>query len=181
MTEIWKNVENYKGIYQISSKGRVKSLRRKRKPYGYLAERILKNRPQSTGYNAVHLCKDGLVSNVNVHRLVAEAFIYNSDNKVCVNHKDGIKINNKVGNLEWCSYSENMKHAYNKLGRPRIELKGELNGRALLTNKKVHEIRTLLKETKFSQQKIAKMYKISQPVVSCIKLNKLWRDVNLNA
>ena len=64
------------------------------------------------GYMKVDLYKDGVRSTQRVHRLVAEAYIPNPENKPDVNHKDGNKLNNDASNLEWCTKSENMRHAY---------------------------------------------------------------------
>lgn len=66
------------------------------------------------GYVYIFLMKDNKSKNFRLHRLVAEAFIPNPENKLQVNHKDGNKLNNNINNLEWCNQSENEKHAYNK-------------------------------------------------------------------
>ena len=106
LQEIWKNILNYEGLYQISSHGRVKSLQKKT---GFLIrkEHILKPRVKDNGYLIVSLFKDKQMSNKYVHRLVAEAFIPNPSNYPCINHKDYNKTNNNVDNIEWCSYSQN--------------------------------------------------------------------------
>lgn len=115
LIEVWKDVENYEGHYQISSFGRVKSMARLRQTrggsYAPLRERILKQKINKHGYKCIHLHKESKVSWPSVHRLVAKAFISNSQNKPTVNHKDCDKTNNKVSNLEWSSHSEQMIHA----------------------------------------------------------------------
>ena len=105
MNEVWKDIPGYEGIYEISNLGNVKSHFGKE-------ERILVTNPCSSGYLKVVLCRDKHHKNVMIHRLVAEAFISNPYNERTVNHKDGNKKNNAVTNLEWCSYSNNQKHAY---------------------------------------------------------------------
>lgn len=113
MEEIWKDIEGYKGLYQISNTGNVKSLERKihgKKCHRKLKETILKPIKTNRGYLRVKLCKENKVSKVRVHRLVAEAFIKKPELEV--NHIDGNKENNSVENLEWVTPRENKKHAW---------------------------------------------------------------------
>lgn len=100
MSEYWANIEGYDD-YQVSNKGRVRS-------YKNGKETILKGWIQNTGYLTVSLNN----KKYSVHRLVANAFIHRLKNKEIINHKDGNKLNNCVENLEWCSYQENSKHAW---------------------------------------------------------------------
>ncbi len=114
--EIWKNISDYEGLYQISNFGRVKSLPRTRIGNGtpYLTKtKILKNSIGAKGgYYRVHLCKENTKNKMfYVHRLVATAFIPRIKGKDFVNHKNGIKTDNFVGNLEWTTQEENLKHA----------------------------------------------------------------------
>lgn len=93
--EIWKNIKNYEGIYQISNLGKIKN-----------KEKILKQYVKK-GYYTIGLRKNGLRKFYQVHRLVAQAFIENKDNLPQVNHIDENKLNNNVDNLEWCTVSYN--------------------------------------------------------------------------
>ena len=106
-TEIWKDIKGYEDRYQVSNLGRVKSLPHERTtPTGgaYLTKpRILKPSSNGKGYMRLTLRKDNKEVSKYVHRLVAEAFIPNLDNLPEVNHKDEVKNNNKVNNLEWCT------------------------------------------------------------------------------
>ena len=99
MNEIWKSVVGYEGIYEVSTLGRIRR-----------DGRILKGNINSHGYISVGLCKHGKRKNVNVHRLVAQTFIPNPENKPWIDHKDTNRINNAVYNLKWCTYSENSRN-----------------------------------------------------------------------
>lgn len=119
MEEIWKDIKGYEGLYQISNFGNIKSLvgwngNKYIKKY-YKREKILKKSFSTTGYLKIGLKKDGKFKNYKVHRLVAEAFIPNPCNYPIINHINGNKIDNRIENLEWCTYSYNTKEAY-KLG-----------------------------------------------------------------
>lgn len=123
--EIWNPVKGYEGLYEVSSFGRVRSLTRKYEVYSEikgvhtrtLYGRVLKPCLQNSGYQTVWLRKEGGTKACTVHRLVAMAFVDNPLQLAYVNHKDGNKQNNCLDNLEWCSSSENLIHAYNKLDR----------------------------------------------------------------
>ena len=113
--EVWKNIKGYEGLYQVSNKGRVKSLERtiidKTGRKRLRKELILKPKTERNGYLRVNLCNGcGKVKRFYVHRLVCEAFHGNPKNKPCVNHIDENKANNTVSNLEWCTYEENNKY-----------------------------------------------------------------------
>jgi hypothetical protein len=105
MIEQWEAIQDYPD-YMISSLGSVKSFRR------YADGRIMKSTKHDKGYRCVRITNEDGVKNNYIHRLVATAFIDNPLNKITVNHKNGIKDDNSVGNLEWNTYSENNKHSY---------------------------------------------------------------------
>ena len=97
MEELWKDVVGYEGLYQVSNLGRVKRI----KTQHILSPAI------SYGYHRVNLSKKGKCKMFQVHRLVAFAFIPNPENYPCINHKDEVKNNNHVENLEWCTQKYN--------------------------------------------------------------------------
>lgn len=97
-----KVIEGYEGLYSVTSNGEV---------YSHRANRLLK--VQECGeYKTISLAYKGVTTTVNIHRLVAETFLTRKEGLPCVNHIDGDKHNNSVCNLEWCTYSENLTHAY---------------------------------------------------------------------
>lgn len=101
MEENWKDIEGYEGVYQVSNLGRVKRVN---------SHRVLKAGKHTGGYLKVNLSKNGSKSTKTIHRLVAQAFIPNSENKPGVNHIDENKTNNMASNLEWSTSKENNNH-----------------------------------------------------------------------
>ena len=117
--EKWRDIKEFKGLYQVSNLGNIRSLDTMINCKGAKGinehirkGRILKKTIGTTGYYNVNLSKDSKVRLLRVHTLVARAFIPNPNNYKLINHKDGNKLNNKVENLEWCDYSHNIKEAY---------------------------------------------------------------------
>lgn len=108
MPEIWEPVAGYEGLYEVSNLGRIKGLK---------MGRVLAPRPMKSGYLLVNLCKNNSAKNYLIHRLVAKAFIPNPNNKPQVNHKNGIKGDNRVSNLEWVTQQENQLHCTYTLGK----------------------------------------------------------------
>lgn len=118
--EIWLPVVGYEGLYEVSSHGRIRSITKQvwqKSKYGKLMlntfpGRIRKPGIGMGGYLHIPIYKNNKPKGTTVHRLVCEAFHRRPDNKTYVNHRDGNKLNNRADNLEWCTASENNKHAY---------------------------------------------------------------------
>lgn len=102
MEEVWKDIKEYEGLYQVSNTGEIKSL---------INNLIKKHKNDKDGYCLITLHCNGERKGYSIHRLVANAFIENLNNKPQLNHKDGNKRNNNVSNLEWCTAKENTHHA----------------------------------------------------------------------
>lgn len=184
--ETFKDIDEYDGDYQISNFGNVKSL----KYYHGKYERILKIKINKYGYSNVALYMNKKRKDCLVHRLVAEAFIPNSNpnNKKTINHINGIKNDNRVENLEWCTASENQLHAYKTgLQLPTIitekgkqhlrECKqGENSEKAKLKNEDVINIRKLYSEG-VTQKQLAINYNVRIPNISRIVNYKRWKHI----
>lgn len=110
--EVWKDIEGYEGLYQVSNLGNVKSLDRvvpfRNSEMSIKGKMLTKKNVK--GYHMAQLCSDGIKVRKSVHRLVAQAFIPNKYNKSEVNHLDENKLNNKVDNLEWATSKENANY-----------------------------------------------------------------------
>ena len=158
--EEWKDIVGYEGIYQVSSLGKVTS------DYGedfvksiFTYKKIIKPQ-QKNKYKAVWLYKPKGRKECYIHRLVAKAFIPNPENKPCVNHIDGNKDNNRVENLEWCTYKENQHHA----------IRTGLHYKRILTNEDIINIRAS-KETSAS---LAAKYNYDSSGICKIRKNKIY-------
>ena len=153
MKEIWKDVAGYEGLYQVSNKGRVKSLDHVAPNNHFHKGQLLKQRCDKNGYLIVGL-SNGKHKWFKVHRLVALAFIPNPQNYPTVNHKNEIKTCNEVWNLEWMTVKDNNNHGTRKYrisvaqkGKSREYAKGEKNyfygkrfcGKDNVTSKKVYQ------------------------------------------
>lgn len=145
--ELWKDIQEYEGLYQISNLGRIKSLDKYIKGKGgskrFIKGRLL-NPTLTRGYLGMCLCVNFSIKRFNIHRLVAQHFIPNPENKPQVNHINGIKIDNRVENLEWCTCQENIIHAFKN--NIQIRRKGKDNplyGKSNPnTSKKIIDIKT---------------------------------------
>jgi hypothetical protein len=165
--EIWKKVEGFDGRYEVSNFGKVRS---------YFKNKLHFLIPckHPNGYLHVDLRMKGLGNRISIHRLVAKLFILNPENKPCVNHKNGIKTDNAVENLEWATYSENQQHCYNTGLRP-ITL-GENSPNAKLTGSDVKKIKKLIDDG-VESKKIALLFNVHPSNISYIKCNKTWTHI----
>ena len=132
MEEVWKDIQDYEGIYQVSNFGNVKSLNREtfdsvRKQIKKLKGRMLKSAIDSRGYKSVVLTKNGKQRTYRVHNLVALAFCNGYKKGLVVNHKDENQLNNFYKNLEWCTQKENVWYSRIRKKCVGKELKGADN------------------------------------------------------
>lgn len=163
--ECWVDIKGYEGLYQVSTKGRIKSLPRfhHNMPNGgalYTQLKILKQSPCCGGlYLKVNLYKDKIQSTEMIHILVGKEFVDNRNNKPEINHKNGIKFDNRKCNLEWATSKENSSHALlNKLAVFK------------LTKKDVQFIR----KSKISKILLSKMFNVCLSQIYRVKNGKAW-------
>lgn len=180
--ETFLPVPGYEGLYEISNKGRLWSVRRRidsGKCHREFGGRFLPLRPNHNGYMRVILCVKGSSRNVAIHRLVAEAFIPNPDNLPFVNHRDGNKQNNCVDNLEWCTASQNMKHAF-AMGLKTA--KGSNNSAHKLTDEEVDYIRKVYcpYDKKYGSVPLAKKFGVHRKTITRVALRKSWIGGDVN-
>ena len=138
--EIWKDIKGYEDVYKVSSYGRII-----RKPWERnYTEREIKPIIKKHGYAVVGLNVNSKCKHFYIHRLVAIAFLENTENKPQINHKDGNKINNNLENLEWATRGENQKHRYSTLGH-----KGSFYGKTGANHKCSKPVIQMTKDGKY--------------------------------
>lgn len=138
MSEIWKDIAGYEGLYQVSSLGRAKSLARwvrnnKNGGLRLIKEHFVSQTDNGHGYKIVGLNNKHISKNKYVHRLVAEHFLSNPDGKKYVNHLDYDTANNAVANLEWCTQGENIAHSVERMRKPRTKCRPTNTGEKYIT------------------------------------------------
>lgn len=170
ITEVWKDIEGYEGLYAVSNYGRVKSLRR---------NTILKKRTTKDGYIKVTLTVNYKAKDFTVHRLVAKAFIENAnaEKNSTVNHIDGNKENNHFSNLEWVDRKEQLYHAY-KLGLKK-PMAGVDNPHHKLSEDDIRFIRSHYKRNSrdYNTVTLGKMFGVDNSIIGKVVHNTSYKNV----
>jgi len=169
--EIYKDVVGYEGIYQVSNLGNVRSLDRTIKCKNSIRTYKgcqLKKLKHTAGYLGVNIRRS---KRVLIHRMVAQSFIPNPKNKEFVNHKNGIKADNRVENLEWTTRQENENHAFNTGLKNST---GSHNTMAKLNETKVQKIKEL---SKSNVKCLSSLYKVHRATIQRIINGKIWQHV----
>lgn len=165
-TELWKDIPDYEGLYKASDLGRIKSSPK----HTYLFFRILKQKINND-YLIVNLCKDKKVKTKKVHRLIGLTFIPNPENKPHINHKKGIKKDNRANQIEWNTIKENNIHAY-ETGLKKPKKSKDCNF-SKLTAAEIKEIKE--NKNNLNQRELGELYNVSQSNISYILNNKTWK------
>ena len=178
LVETWKDIPEFRGSYQVSDIGRVRSLDRvvtyKDGSMRKLKGRLLKTYLNTSGYEKVTLYNDNIDTTKTVHRLVLETFKPHVNmNDLEVNHIDGNKLNNHLTNLEWVTARDNILHAYDT---GLIDNRGERSPNAKLTNADVLEILQRL-DTGELHRDIALDFSVNKSCISKINIGTTWRSV----
>lgn len=177
--EKWLDVKGYEGLYQVSNTGKIRSVDRlilkNNNRHAWFQGQVLKPATNRNGYSRIVLSKDKEKKTLSVHRLMAIAFIPNPLNHKQVNHINGIKDDNRLENLEWCTPSENILHAYRTgLGHSGLKgCNGERHPSSKLKTQDVLKIKQLLRE-KQTNVAIASKFNISEKAISDIRIKRTW-------
>lgn len=165
MREMWKKINGYEKLYQISNCGQVKSLSRSTTRGG-----ILKLNKHKSGHLYIKLCKDGKYESFQIHRLVLETFIGLCPVGMECRHLDGNPKNNRLNNLKWGTRSENVRDAikHGKHKSPPVNAKVNI--------KDVPKIKIMIKKD-IPILEIAKFFNLSKSIVYDIKRGKTWRQI----
>ena len=161
MDNLMKSIKGYEGLYSITKSGKIWSHRN---------NRYIKCSPTKGGYRKVSLCYKGGVTTKLVHRVVMESYKPTGNQDLDVNHIDGDKTNNSLSNLEWCSRSENIKHAF------KLKLscnKGVNHSQSKLTEQDIRYIRVSPR----SNVELGKLYGVVHQTISNVRSGWSWRHV----
>lgn len=178
--EIWKPIIGYEGLYEVSSLARIRTVERIFiKINGQkivIKERILKQGLNTAGYLSVGIYRNTKSTSTRVHRIFATAFIPNPQSKPNINHINGVKTDNRIENLEWCTQKENIQHAF-RTGL--VNNTGINNGQCLLNEKKVLAIKKLLLSG-ITQKEIAGKYSVTRSCILKIHRKESWKHIILS-
>ena len=178
MKKEWKHIKGFENLYECSILGEVRTIprvviRSNGRPHT-VRQRILKAAIDGCGYRRVGLMLNGKLVTRKVHRLVAESFLCSSEKNNEVNHINGIKADNTVGNLEWVTRSGNMLHAFkNGLAK---SVRGESNPKAKITESQAIAIKSLLADG-IGPAKISRDCSVSLNIVKDISRGRTWKHV----
>lgn len=178
LKEIFIPVKDFEGYYEVSNFGNVRSLERiirnKNGKELKVRSRILIPRKHRNGYTLVNLCKNNIIKNCTIHKIVCQSFLGDRPNLIEINHKDGNKKNNILDNLEYVTRSDNSRHAY-RLGLKFT--KGSKCSAAKLTEEDVIEIRRSYLSREYNQVQLGKKYGVKANTICNIINRRYWTHI----
>lgn len=172
--EEWRPVVGYEGWYEVSNLGRA---RRVKPMNGARLGKCLAIVNEPTGYVHYHLSKDGVDRTIHVHTMVALAFIGPRPPKMEINHRDGVKTNNRLENLEYVTSRENTMHSFDVLGQRERQPRGEKHYKTRLTEAQVRDIK-FAELGRGGQTRLAERYGVTIATISAIRLGKVWQHID---
>jgi len=171
-TEIWKQITGYENLYEVSNLGRVKSLIRTKH---IKEDRIMKPTAHCTGYQIIGLTVNGKQKLFRLHRIVALHFCEKKDDCDVVNHKNGIKDDNKASNLEWTTVSGNTSHSF-AMGLQSVR-RGQESNLSVLSESDVIKIREKFKEGGYTKKQIGLLFNVSRTCIHHIVNRINWKHI----
>ena len=175
--EKWKEVSGTNGQYEVSNTGFLRTHNWK----GSGQTRVMKPAVDACGYLRTMIVVNGRARTIKVHRLVAESWVENPEGKPQVNHKDGVKTNNHIDNLEWVTKRENIQHAFDNglmkwNGQVPPNLKGSSNPTSKLTEDQVREIRSLHRPRIYTYAMLAAKFKVKPCTIKDV-IHRTWKHI----
>ncbi|MEE9190115.1 MAG: NUMOD4 domain-containing protein [Candidatus Neomarinimicrobiota bacterium] len=176
----WIYIPGYEGYYQASNTGEVRSVDRMVFGKGgspkKISGKVLSQHIDKDGYCIVSLHKDGCVNTVKVHRLVGMTFLDNYNNYPEINHRNAVKNDNNVFNLEWCDAKHNTNHAIEK--GLKNSPQGEKHYNSKLKDTDITKIRDLYSMGKYTYNELGKLFNVTQSAIGYIITGKRWAHIN---